>query len=231
MTPQEIDAWLTRSLADRSLSRNEKQAFHEFVASLRPGSDRQVIRSRAFEIARAALANPDDHPVLAWLEGVVKALSDHGPDERSHGLAEAYFSPGQDCRLAISRYLKHAQRTADICVFTITDDRLTEALFEAHRRAVSVRIVSDDSKADDTGSDVERLRKAGIPVRLDRSPCHMHHKFALLDGKTLLTGSYNWTRGAADENEENLIVSDDPRVVSLFADRFDLLWAKWASVR
>jgi cardiolipin hydrolase len=63
---------------------------------------------------------------------------------------------------------------------------------------------------------------------VDRSPYHMHHKFAILDGATLLTGSYNWTRGAARDNEENLIVTDEPRLVNPFALTFEHLWAKLA---
>ena len=49
-----------------------------------------------------------------------------------------------------------------------------------------------------------------------------------LDGATLLTGSYNWTRSAAAENHENLVVSDDVRLVSPFVATFERLWAKLA---
>jgi cardiolipin hydrolase len=52
----------------------------------------------------------------------------------------------------------------------------------------------------------------------------MHHKFALFDDARLLTGSYNWTRSAADCNEENLIVTGDPRLVGPFRQEFDKLW-------
>lgn len=122
--------------------------------------------------------------------------------------------------------MARARKTADVCVFTITDDRLADALLDAHRRAVAVRIITDDSKAEDLGSDVDRLGRAGIAVRVDRSPYHMHHKFAILDGSTLMTGSYNWTRGAARDNEENLIVTGDPRLVSPFVTTFERLWEK-----
>ena len=143
-------------------------------------------------------------------------------------MAQAHFSPGEDCLLAIRGLLARARQTADVCVFTITDDRLAEALFDAQCRDVAVRIITDDSKADDPGSDVDRLGRAGIPVRVDRSPYHMHHKFLILDGATLLTGSYNWTRGAASDNEENRIVTDDPRLVSPFVATFDRLWLRLA---
>jgi len=59
----------------------------------------------------------------------------------------------------------------------------------------------------------------------------MHHKFAILDGETLLTGSYNWTRGAARDNEENLVVTTDLRFIAPFVDTFDRLWEKLGSSR
>ena len=169
--------------------------------------------------------------MLAWLEEVTRAIREVGQAAARPVVAEAYFSPGDDCPRAIGRLLASAGRTADICVFTITDDRLSDAILEAHRRGVAVRIIADDAKAEDLGSDVGRFERAGIPTRVDRSPFHMHHKFAILDGETLLTGSYNWTRGAARDNEENLIVTTDPRFLAPFQETFDRLWAKLAPSR
>ena len=64
-------------------------------------------------------------------------------------VAEAFFSPGDDCLRAITRLLANASRTADICVFTITDDRVSDAILDAHRRAVAVQIITDNAKAAD----------------------------------------------------------------------------------
>ncbi len=87
-----------------------------------------------------------------------------------------------------------------------------------------MRVITDDDKAADGGSDVRRLAQAGIAVRDDRSAAHMHHKFALVDGAALLTGSYNWTRSAARENEENFVITGDRRFVGAFARQFEKLW-------
>jgi phosphatidylserine/phosphatidylglycerophosphate/cardiolipin synthase-like enzyme len=55
---------------------------------------------------------------------------------------------------------------------------------------------------------------------------HMHHKFAVFDRKRLMTGSFNWTRSASEDNEENLIVTPDANLVAAFSARFEALWSR-----
>lgn len=224
MTLQELDAWLLSTLEDRRLSRSERQTLGAEIAELGPSVDREWLRHRAFEIARNAISSPEDLPVLEWLEDVVKTIRDETAPGPKSVVSEAYFSPGEDCLNAIMRLLGRARKSADICVFTITDDRLADAILDCHRRKVKVRIITDDNKAWDLGSDVEKCERAGIPLRVDRSPFHMHHKFAIVDGETLLTGSYNWTRGAAHDNEENLIITNQANLISAFRERFESMW-------
>ena len=61
-------------------------------------------------------------------------------------------------------------------------------------------------------------------VRIDLSPEHMHHKFMIIDGRTVMTGSYNWTRSAETRNEENLISVDDPQLAIRFTEEFERIW-------
>ena len=89
---------------------------------------------------------------------------------------------------------------------------------------MAIRIISDDEKASDAGSDIYRLRKSGIRVKTDRDPNHMHHKFALFDGVRLLNGSYNWTRSASLRNEENYVVTNEKKLVREFTSHFEWLW-------
>jgi len=111
-----------------------------------------------------------------------------------------------------------------ICVFTISDDRLSDAIMTAHRNGLTVRVISDNDKMYDRGSDVGRLSQAGVNVRIDLSPEHMHHKFMIIDGRTVMTGSYNWTRSAETRNEENLISVDDPQLAIRFTEEFERIW-------
>lgn len=53
---------------------------------------------------------------------------------------------------------------------------------------------------------------------------HMHHKFALLDGRKLITGSLNWTMTAVQSNKENVIVTEEPELVRPYEDEFNKLW-------
>jgi len=113
-------------------------------------------------------------------------------------------------------------------VYTITDDHLSRTILEAHRKkGLRVRVVSDDSKVQDLGADIEMFDKAGIPIVIDYGPQHIHHKFAIFDGCWLATGSFNWTRAATRDNHENLIVTDDPRLTDAFQAEFDALWKRY----
>jgi mitochondrial cardiolipin hydrolase len=140
----------------------------------------------------------------------------------------ALFSPGDACLGHIVNRFFAARKSVEVCVFTITDDRITRAILDAHKRRVQVRIVTDNEKMYDAGSDIERLAAAGVPVRVDKSPYHMHHKFAVFDRTFLVNGSYNWTRGAAEYNFENVMDTADPGLVSAFGAEFERLWAALA---
>ena len=137
---------------------------------------------------------------------------------------QVYFSPGEDCVNHIIDLINEAYTQLDICVFTISDDRISRAIVEAMKNGVEIRIISDNFKVEDTGSDIEDLSRVGIPVKLDTSDNHMHHKFMIVDNKIVLTGSYNWTRSAALYNQENILSMDDEEVVSKFSNEFEKLW-------
>jgi len=227
----EWDKMLAQTLEDNRLSKSERQALKERLRDAALDDRvRAVLRSRVFETARKKLDDVRTIPIVDWLEEVSKLLLPFSGPE-GEPFVEAHFSPGEACVRRIRGMLDGARRSADVCVFTITDDRIAAGILAAHRRGAAVRIVTDDEKARDLGSDVLELARAGVPVRVDNSPYHMHHKFALFDDDLLLTGSYNWTRGAADSNEENMILSNDRRLLASFRGEFERLWKKFAANR
>jgi len=86
-------------------------------------------------------------------------------------------------------------------VFKASDDRISAEVLAAHR--------------------------LGVAVRVDNTAAHMHHKFAIFDGRWLLNGSYNWTRSAAEHNEENLVLGNDASLLRQFQGAFETMWASF----
>ena len=217
-------AYLEASIADARLSDEERR---ELVALLRAGGAPEDalrrVRNLAFDMVRERLKDADAASFLKWLDGVARALDAvRAPAVRLH--SEAYFSPGEDCLRVICQRLRAARQSIDICVFTLSDDRISAEVLAAHRRGIAVRVITDNDKEFDAGSDIDTLRRAGIRVAVDRTSAHMHHKFALFDGQWLLNGSYNWTRSACEYNEENLVLTNEPALVNKFAAQFAALW-------
>ncbi|MEA3451511.1 MAG: phospholipase D-like domain-containing protein [Bacteroidota bacterium] len=144
---------------------------------------------------------------------------------------KTYFSPGEDCRNAIISKLKQAKKEVKICVFTITDNQIGNVLRDMHFNGINVKIISDNLKKDDRGSDIYYLKERGLNIRIDETAAHMHHKFAIIDDTILINGSYNWTVSAAEKNQENIIVTDNRDFVEAFSKEFDRLWDKFIPVK
>lgn len=222
-----LDQALRASAADFRLDDTEKVELRQLGANLALEQLRRL-RNAAFTIARERATAAPEHTagVLRWLEQVVRTLD--LSSQVAAAAHSAYFTPGDACLRKLRELCAAARRQLDICVFTLADDRLTDAVLQAHRRGVQVRIVSDDDKRHDAGSDIAALAAAGIEIRLDRSAAHMHHKFAVFDGRLLANGSFNWTRSASLSNDENLVVSSDAYLVRCFSGQFEALWGRYA---
>ncbi|WP_182868380.1 phospholipase D-like domain-containing protein [Stieleria mannarensis] len=225
MSDGSIEDALKITLADYRLTRGEKRALAKVIEKI--GDDDQQLayaRNVAFKLVREQLGGANDAELIDWLENVLKVLVPR-EDSGNHELrSEAFFSPDDACVGKINRLFTSSRKSVDVCVFTITDDRIKDAILAAHRRGVAIRIISDNDKSTDLGSDIDQLARLGVPVRVDRTEYHMHHKFAIFDRSQLLTGSYNWTRSAARNNEENFIVTGDRRLLKSFRVAFDKLW-------
>lgn len=124
--------------------------------------------------------------------------------------------------------LMTARRSLSVAVFSLTCDEIAQALLDLHRRGVKVRLLTDDEQVSSSGSDVASLRAAGIPVRHDGNRTRLlHHKFAVIDGSVLLTGSFNWTRSAVLQNDENVLVLRDAGVARTYERHFEEMWARY----
>lgn len=226
MTPQQMEHMLRQTLADRRLSGGERQALGQALTAEPPDAQQTaVFRHLAFELARQELTDPKSRDLINWLEDVVKLL--HPIRQGAVSVVqEALFAPEDNLLARICQLFEAARSRVDVCVFTITDDRISEAILRAHRRGVPIRVVTDNDKSFDLGSDILRLEEAGVAVREDRTEAHMHHKFAIFDGALLLNGSYNWTRSAGSVNAENIVLSSERRLIDTFSRYFEAKWQR-----
>lgn len=122
------------------------------------------------------------------------------------------------------RYILSASSSLDLCVFAFSNMDLCRAVLALHNKGVIIRVLSDKDYIAISGSQIGPLRKAGICVRCDVGSVYMHHKFAVVDGSLLITGSLNWTLTAVQGNMENLIVTRQPELVRPFIKEFHRLW-------
>ncbi len=146
-------------------------------------------------------------------------------------MEKIYFSPGKECLNGIISTLKAAKKNIKICVFTISDNRIAELIKEMFEKGIDVKIISDNDKRFDKGADVNYLSKLGIPTKIDKTKAHMHHKFAVIDDKISITGSYNWTRSAEKYNYENVIITDSKAIATAYINEFTKLWHLFVAIK
>ncbi|KAF1623081.1 Mitochondrial cardiolipin hydrolase, partial [Eudyptes chrysolophus] len=136
--------------------------------------------------------------------------------------------PRGDCSLSrLLRRLLSARRSLEICLFAFSSPQLGRAVQLLHRRGVRVRVVTDAQYMGLQGSQIGLLRHAGIQVRHDQENGYMHHKFAIVDRRMLITGSLNWTTQAIQTNRENVLVVEDAEYVKPFLDEFERIWEEY----
>jgi phosphatidylserine/phosphatidylglycerophosphate/cardiolipin synthase-like enzyme len=134
------------------------------------------------------------------------------------------FSRVDNCSLIIIKLIDSAEKYVHVAVYSFTLDVLRDALIRAKGRGVDVKVVIEKEQSRVQGSEYENLLKAGVNVKLDGNPATMHHKFVVVDGKIMVTGSYNWSYSAEEKNDENLIVISNPDIAKFYEAEFNRIW-------
>ena len=112
-----------------------------------------------------------------------------------------------------------ATTQVDAALYDLDAAPVADALIEAHKRGVQVRVVTETDNMDD--SEIGRLREVGIPVSDDKdSGSLMHHKFIVIDERYVWTGSYNTTYNGAYKNNNNVILIDSVPMAYNFTQEF-----------
>ncbi len=138
---------------------------------------------------------------------------------------EVYFSPDDGVQARIVELIQGARQRIEFMAYAFTSDALAEAVLERAAAGVRVRGVVEAGQVGNLGSEVERLAAGGVEVRLDANPRNMHHKVIIIDGVTVITGSYNFSRSAEERNDENVLVIHDAEVAGQYLIEFNRLFA------
>ncbi len=150
---------------------------------------------------------------------------------------QACFSPLGKCSNLIVREIAQAQKEILVAVYAFTSDDLAWALVKARQRGVNIQVVLDQEfDKENEGSKGSFLAQQGLPVRRlsglntgrpEKGAGIMHQKFAVIDRKVVLTGSYNWTASAENFNDENLLLFRDAEpLAEEYRREFFRLWEK-----
>jgi phosphatidylserine/phosphatidylglycerophosphate/cardiolipin synthase-like enzyme len=142
---------------------------------------------------------------------------------------EIHFAPSGVRRLLEERISAEIERARDevvVAMFHFTSGRIVDALAARRRAGVRVAVLLDASQAEE--GFIGRLRDLGMEVRRvtprGDERARFHHKYAVLDGKGVVTGSYNWTVGADMSNHDNIVLLRDAGAARAFREDFERTW-------
>ena len=190
--------------------------------------ERGELKSRLFTEAKRRGQGGDGLRAIRWLENCFDQI-----EKNSFRLHDVLFSPGQDIPENIAFHMSAAKKSIELCVYTISDELLSKCLKAVKAKGIRVRLITDNNKMRDHGSQIKELAQAGVEVKIDNSRYHMHNKFGIIDGRIAFTGSYNWSYTAKAYNQENLLITTNYTIVHKFCEEFERLWQQmfWLRVK
>ncbi len=169
------------------------------------------------------------------------------------GLIIVHFSPtpeniensssGNDL---IINMLDRAHKNIDLALFVFTDQNIANELETRHQQKVQIRALIDREFAFRDYSEGMDLLGVALSNNCRYEPNNrpwqnttqtvgtadlpigdkLHHKFAIIDGKTIITGSHNWSDAADRLNDETLLIIDSPQIAAHFDREFNNLYSQ-----
>jgi phosphatidylserine/phosphatidylglycerophosphate/cardiolipin synthase-like enzyme len=132
-----------------------------------------------------------------------------------------HFSPKGGCMEAIVAELNTARHEVLVQAYSFTCPDIATALANAVGRGVRVHVLLDRSNEEESYSELGDLERHGVDVQIDASHAIAHNKVMVIDRRTVVTGSFNFTRQAERENAENLVILRDHRALAArYRDNF-----------
>lgn len=138
---------------------------------------------------------------------------------------QAAFSPSPQAIELVEKAINGAKHNVYVAAYSFTSPKVTKALIKAHLRDVDVRVVLDKSQSSHPRKALLDLYKTGVPIRINKKYAIMHNKYIIIDGKTVETGSFNFTISAERRNAENVIViKNNPALAKKYTENWQKLW-------
>ncbi|MEQ1753287.1 MAG: phospholipase D family protein [Micropepsaceae bacterium] len=132
------------------------------------------------------------------------------------------FTPGQDCTTVIVQTIDTASSELLVQAYGFTTPDIAQAIIRAKDRGVSVQVVLDKSNEVSNDSGADMLVAHGITPKIDSTVTIAHNKVMIIDGATVITGSFNFTASAQKRNAENvLIVTGDQALAAQYRRNFE----------
>lgn len=144
---------------------------------------------------------------------------------------EILFSPQGLIQKSIIEKIDSAEHSIDIAVFVFSSGDIAEKLFNAKERGVKIRMLLDSKQGKMHNPVLDFLNDENFDLKYLKGTVggFMHNTFAVFDKDIIVTGSYNWTEHSEKFNYENALFIDDPGVVGVYQNEFELLYQKGVS--
>jgi phosphatidylserine/phosphatidylglycerophosphate/cardiolipin synthase-like enzyme len=133
---------------------------------------------------------------------------------------ENYFAAEDKVTSHIVAQLKQAKQSIHFLAFSFTSDPIGKAMLDRAKAGVTVQGVFETTGSETKFSEFGRMKKAGLDVLQDGNPYVMHQKVIIIDGRKVLFGSFNFSSNAESDNDENLLIVDDPVMAQAFEAEF-----------
>jgi phosphatidylserine/phosphatidylglycerophosphate/cardiolipin synthase-like enzyme len=138
------------------------------------------------------------------------------------GAYQVCFTPGQDCTALIVSEIDNAKQTVFVQAYSFTSAPIAKALVDANKRGIKVYVLLDKSQSKSNRyTSSTFLKHNSIPVWIDYKPAIAHNKVMVIDRKTVITGSFNFTKAAQQKNAENVLIINDESLAKQYLENWD----------
>ncbi len=206
--------------------------------------DNSIVFTGSMNFSKTGLSGYDENNVLIinskeianlYTEEFEQMLSGKfHKDKNKHSLSnrfqlgkselEIYFSPQDKSSHRIIQIINNARKYIYVPTFLITHEKISEALINAHKRGIDVKIIIDANSTSTTNTKHSKLRDSGIPLKTENYAGKMHSKTMIIDDEYIIMGSMNFSNSGENKNDENMVVITNQNLAKNYAEFFMYLW-------